>query len=263
MTRLPGSAASRVPFGPESALEDGLLRLLEAVSSGEVWGLGAVLAAVGIGAVHALAPGHGKALVGAYLVGARGRSRDAVALGVLVAAMHTLSVLAVAAVLTVSARAAPAPGLDRGLRAVAATAVLGLGVVMLLRLRRTHAGVAGTDHVHLDPEVTGVAPLSRAGVVAIATTGGLVPSPAAVVLLLAALALGRPGLGALLVLAFGAGLAVTLAGIGLAVLRGRVALERAQRQRPVLRRVLAALPVLSAVAVTLGGAVLLVGAVLG
>ena len=262
MTEGVTSATNRVPFGQDTALEDGLLRLLEAVASGEVWVLGAVLAAVGIGALHALAPGHGKALVGAYLVGARGRRRDAVALGVLVATMHTLSVLVVAAVLTVTARAAPGPGLERALRTVAAAAVLGLGAAMLVRLRRTNHVTAGAEHTHPDPAAAGVAPLSRAGVAAIATTGGLVPSPAAVVLLLAALALGRPGLGVLLVLAFGTGLAVTLTAIGLAVLRGRLALERARDERPTLARLLTALPLVSAVAVTAGGAVLLAAALL-
>ena len=50
--------------------------------------------AVGLGALHALTPGHGKAVVAAYLVGTRGRVRDAVALGSIVTFTHTISVVA-------------------------------------------------------------------------------------------------------------------------------------------------------------------------
>lgn len=45
--------------------------------------------------------------------------------------------------------------------------------------------------------------------------GGLVPSPSALLLLLAALALGRPWFGFALVLAFGVGMAASLAAVGL------------------------------------------------
>ena len=51
-----------------------------------------LLAAFGWGAVHALSPGHGKAMVAAYLVGTRGRPRHAVALGAIVTVTHTAGV---------------------------------------------------------------------------------------------------------------------------------------------------------------------------
>ena len=53
----------------------------------------ALLLAFGFGALHALGPGHGKTLMAAYLVGAGGRARQAVAVGAAVATMHTASVL--------------------------------------------------------------------------------------------------------------------------------------------------------------------------
>ena len=45
--------------------------------------------------------------------------------------------------------------------------------------------------------------------------GGLVPSPSALIILLAATAVGRPWFGALAVLAFGVGMALTLMAAGL------------------------------------------------
>lgn len=252
--------ATRVPFGDDTALERGLVDVVDRVVTGDLWVLLAVLLAAGIGALHALGPGHGKALVGAYLLGARGQARDAVALGVLVATMHTVSVLLVGAVLAATQRAAIGPTIDTAIRAAAAIAVTLVGIGMLRRARqRQRVPAGGHDHHHAP--AAAVAPLSRAGIVAIAAAGGLLPSPAAVVVLLTTLALGRPVIGILLVLSFGIGLAATLTAIGLLVLRGRAAVDGAA-QRPRLRRLTATLPMLSAVAVTAGGLVLLATAVL-
>ena len=52
----------------------------------------AALIAVGLGALHALEPGHGKTIVAAYLVGSSGTSRHAVLLGLIVTAAHTAGV---------------------------------------------------------------------------------------------------------------------------------------------------------------------------
>jgi nickel/cobalt transporter (NicO) family protein len=251
---------TRVPFGDDTALERGLVDVVDRVVAGELWVWLAVVLAVGIGALHALGPGHGKALVGAYLLGARGRARDAVALGVLVATMHTISVLLVGAGLAATQRAAIGPTVDTAIRAAAAAAVTLLGIGMLRRARqRSRVTAGGHDHHHAP--AAPVAPLSRAGIVAIAAAGGLLPSPAAVLVLLTTLALGRPVVGILLVAAFGIGLAATLTAIGLLVLKGRASIEHAG-ERPVVGRLAAMLPMASAVAVTAGGLALLATAVL-
>ena len=53
-----------------------------------------LLTALGWGALHALSPGHGKAMVAAYLVGSKGTSRHAVVLGAVVTVTHTIGVFA-------------------------------------------------------------------------------------------------------------------------------------------------------------------------
>jgi nickel/cobalt transporter (NicO) family protein len=257
---LLAALVAQVPYGDDTALERGLVDVVDRVIAGELWVWLAVLLAVAIGALHALGPGHGKALVGAYLLGARGRARDAVALGVLVATMHTVSVLLVGALLAATQRAAIGPVIDTAIRAAAAAAVTILGIGMLRRARqRQRVPAGGHDHDHVPP--VPVAPLSRAGIVAIAAAGGLLPSPAAVLVLLTTLALGRPVVGILLVAAFGIGLAATLTVIGLLVLKGRAAVDRAA-ERPMVGRLAATLPLVSAVAVTAGGLILLATAVL-
>lgn len=262
------SLAGWVPFGDDTALERGLVELVDRVAAGAVLPVVGVLLAVGIGALHALGPGHGKLLIGAYLLGGRGRARDAVALGILVAAMHTVSVLVVASLLAATQQAGVSLIADTVLRGVAAAAVSVLGIVMvtreLARRRRAAATVSveahDHDHTHLPPAE--VPPLSRAGITAVAGAGGLLPSPAAVVVLLTLLALGRPLLGIVLVLAFGTGLAATLSGLGLLVLSGRTALDSAAVGTGVAR-LRALLPLVSGVAISLGGLVLLLAVLLG
>ncbi len=109
----------------------------------------ALLLAFGFGALHALGPGHGKTLMAAYLVGAGGRARHAVAVGGSVAVMHTASVLALGfVVLTVTEvfapeRVYPWLGLASGLIAFALGASL-----LVARLGSWSGGRADPEHHH-------------------------------------------------------------------------------------------------------------------
>ena len=93
--------------------------------------------------------------------------------------------------------------------------------------------------------------------------GGLVPSPSAVVVLVGAAALGQAWFGFLLVVAYGAGLALTLAAAGFAVVRLRETTTRRLALRPrgrLFSLVGRTAPMVSAVVVlTLGGGLLLRG----
>ncbi len=71
---------------------DGFAGLFERAAAGEGVLFILLLAAFGWGAVHALSPGHGKAMVAAYLVGTKGKPRHAVALGATVTIAHTIGV---------------------------------------------------------------------------------------------------------------------------------------------------------------------------
>jgi ABC-type nickel/cobalt efflux system permease component RcnA len=289
----------------EGWLDGVLLRLLDDPTFGAALGVVGLLVAVGVGAVHALGPGHGKALVGAYLLGTRGRPRDAVALGVLVAAMHTVSVLVVAVALRAGQRWVDDPRLEAVLTLLAATGVTAVGVALLVRrLRRRRprgapavvtAATGGSEHHHHAPRhehasrprrepaarhyhdpaarhhhdpaarhhhelPDGVAPLSWAGVCALAGAGGLVPSPVALLVLLTAIATGRTAYGIGLLAAFSVGLALTLSTVGLAVLYGRDRLVPGVARLGPAPRIGAALPLAGSLAVVLGGLVLAGGA---
>jgi nickel/cobalt transporter (NicO) family protein len=175
-----------------------------------------IAAAVGVGAIHALGPGHGKSLIGAYLIGADGTLRQAAAVGAAVSVMHTASVLGLG-FLVLSAERVFAPervypwlGLASGLVA------LGLGAALLVsRIHSLSEGRHGHAHPHLDR------PLSRRGLVALAFAGGILPSPSALVVLLGSVAIGRAALGLVLIAAFSAGLAASLVAVGVLAIRAR------------------------------------------
>ncbi|HVM15146.1 MAG TPA: hypothetical protein VM287_12580 [Egibacteraceae bacterium] len=243
-------------------LEEHFVRLIDVERLGPGFAVFAVAVSVGIGMVHGLAPGHGKAIAAAYLVGSRGRTRDAVALGGIVSAMHTGSVLAVGLGLYLFTRV-PA-GADRVaplMTLVAGLLILGVGIGLVgrqIRLRRRVMAMSpgghhhAHDHVHLLPD--GVSPLSRRGLVLLGVSGGLLPSPSAFLVLATALFVGRAAFGLLLVAAFSAGLALTLIAVGLATLKGRDLVARRTASSPRVAKAAGLLPLVSAFGVLAGGA---------
>ncbi|CAN5503454.1 hypothetical protein BH24ACT7_BH24ACT7_11880 [soil metagenome] len=93
----------------------------------------AIAAAFALGLGHALAPGHGKTLMAAFLVGRSGMVRNAVGLGVSVAVSHTVGV-AMLGVLTLVASSTFEPAVVYPyLSVVAGAIVLVLGVSLLGR----------------------------------------------------------------------------------------------------------------------------------
>jgi nickel/cobalt exporter len=211
-----------------------------------------VLASIAFGVVHALAPGHGKTVMAAYLVGQRGTRRQALQLGSIVTFTHTASVLLLGALLTLGTLAAPE-------RVVPLTEILaglllaGLGIYLLaLAVRRVRATRATGDHDHAHdhghahdhrtaPETVGMhshgggpahahdvpeGPLGWRALAGMGVAGGLVPSPSALIVLLGATALGRAWFGVVLVVCYGIGMAVTLTAAGLLLLRAQAVLDR-------------------------------------
>ena len=94
-----GSAAPLAPATPAGALVGAKRfgdRMTELIDTTEPLGPGLVLTsllvAALLGALHALGPGHGKTIVGAYLIGTRGTARHALFLGLVVTVTHTLGV---------------------------------------------------------------------------------------------------------------------------------------------------------------------------
>lgn len=243
-----------------SSIEARLVRLFD---SPEVLVLGLILAA-GIGALHALAPGHGKVIAAAYLVGGRARLRDAALLGSVVAVMHTVSVAVLALVWTaMSAGSAFATArVTAWMQVVAALGVVAVGALMVKR--RARHPRHHHHHVHRgagDRPPSGDDPASTRGLlVALGASGGLLPSPSAFLVLVSGILTGRVLYATALVAAFALGMASTLTAVGTVTLRGRDLLASGQARGGVLAAVHRRVPVLGAAGVLTGGLVYLVAA---
>ena len=218
----------------------------ELLRSGEI-GPGMVLVglavAFGLGAIHALSPGHGKTIVAAYLVGTRGSFRHALYLGGIVTFTHTVSVFGLGLATLFLSRYVLPDRIMPVLAAVSGLSIVWIGSVLLWRRVRA----LRHEHHHHHHHATEV---SMAGLVALGASGGLVPCPSALVLLLSAVALRRVGLGLLLLVGFSAGLAVVLTAIGALVIYAKQWLPDAGATRSRFFRLA---PVISAAVIVIVG----------
>jgi ABC-type nickel/cobalt efflux system permease component RcnA len=217
--------------------------------------LSAALIAASLGALHALEPGHGKTIVAAYLVGSRGTARHAVLLGIVVTAAHTAGVYLLGAATLYASRYIVPEQLYPWLGAISGLSVGGLGIFMFLRHwtgeTAEHSHAAGEQHSHWflsifkhpanrpvissDSKLTERA-LSLRELCVLGITGGIVPCPAALVVLLSAFALHRVGFGLFLITAFSLGLAAVLVIVGLTMVYAkRLMSSRLRAGNPVIR----------------------------
>jgi nickel/cobalt exporter len=212
--------------------------------------LGVVLIALAValfwGAAHALTPGHGKAIVAAYLVGTRGKARHAFLLGAIVTVTHTIGVFALGLVTLALSEFIVPEQLYPWLNLVSALLVVGVGLAVLRarfrRARHHHHHHHDHDHHHHHGEQPAQ---GLRGLVAVGVSGGLLPCPTALVVLLAAISLHRVGYGLLLIVAFSVGLASVITAIGLVAVTAKRAFARMRLEGPLVR----ALPAVSALVV--------------
>lgn len=204
--------------------------------------LAAAIAAA-LGALHALEPGHGKTIVAAYLVGSRGTARHALLLGMIVTISHTAGVYLLGAI-TLHAQKYILP--DRiypFLAVLSGILIAGMGCYLLLQ--RYVGGEFAHRHSDEFP-AAGEAPkegtqrqpgkISARQLLVLGITGGIVPCPAALVVLLSAVALHRTGFGLYLIAAFSLGLAAVLMAMGLAAVYADHLISRLWLEGPLIQR---------------------------
>jgi nickel/cobalt transporter (NicO) family protein len=233
---------------------DALTRLLHQQALTPWMIVAAIGIAFGLGAAHALTPGHGKTIVAAYLVGSRGTLKHAAFLGAMVTFTHTVSVFLLGLATLFLFQYVVPQKVTQVLGAISGISIIAIGGWMLIkRLRSTghaHSHSHDHDHHHHDHDHehthdhhhhhdhdhahdrshththshgpgghTHVPDeVSWSGLVALGASGGLVPCESALVLLLTAIALRRVGLGLVLLVSFSLGLALVLMTIGVLVI---------------------------------------------
>jgi nickel/cobalt transporter (NicO) family protein len=228
------------------------------------------------GGFHALSPGHGKTIVGSYLVGSRGNIKHALFLGLTVTITHTAGIFALGLLMLSTSQFILTEQLFPWLSLLSGVLVMAIGFNLLMRRLK---GVHSHDHHHSHhhnhshshhthehhshdhghenshkshshlPSSTEDAPITWSSLLALGISGGLLPCPSALVVLLSAIALGRTGFGLLLVSAFSLGLAGVLTGIGVLLIYAKKRFEQMPLQLPGSNL----LPSLSALCITLLG----------
>jgi nickel/cobalt exporter len=256
----------------------------------------ALVAAAGLGALHSLSPGHGKTVVGAYLVGSRGTARHALFLGLTVTLTHTAGVFALGLVTLFASQFILPEQLYPWLSLLSGLFVALIGVSLFVTRLRSffadravaldhaddahahnhehggdHTHAADHEHAHGDGHTHGshshshlpvdasgkvIDTISWRNLLALGISGGLLPCPSALVVLLAAISLHRVAFGLLLIVAFSAGLAGVLTAIGLLLVYAGRQFERVRAPGGLVRL----LPAGSALVVTALGMVILVEA---
>ncbi|HYL27871.1 MAG TPA: hypothetical protein VEW74_08545, partial [Candidatus Nitrosotalea sp.] len=228
-----------------------------------LWILFTVLAAFGLGALHALEPGHGKALLAFTLVGARATLKQAMILAAALTVAHTSAVILLGVLLSFAAGFA-SESLFTWIALLSGIAVAFIGA-RTLRGALTHAiaHLHGHEHRHdghhhaeghaHSHAIPGSAPLHFRSAVVAAMSGGIAPCPAAIVVLLTALHLHRVGYGLALIVIFSLGLATVLTGIGFGVVHGAAWLGR----RSEFARLARLAPFVTAIVISTLGAVML------
>lgn len=284
------TAEELVPELAQRTPQEILLDLIRGKENTFTFYILALLISLALGALHALTPGHGKTVVAAYLVGSRGTSFHAIVLGSIVTLTHTGSVFLLG-ILTLAASQYILPTtIIPFLEILSGVLIVGLGIYLLWQ--RIKVGQAfsltkqnnkrnfsltptsnkkvsgeikiqtadtslhhhgdGKLHSHHVPET-----LTWRSLIALGISGGLVPCPDAIAILLVAVAINRIFLGLALILSFSLGLAVVLIVIGLLMVNSRRLFDRLG----FLDRFATTLPVVSAVIVLVLGAALTWGAV--
>jgi nickel/cobalt exporter len=267
LSQLMTDAALPVARGTQLPGQEDLLAMLRAGELSVPLVVGALVAVMVWGAGHALTPGHGKTIVAAYLIGSRSTPWHAFYLGLTVTLTHTLGVFAFGVISLFASQYVLPEHLYPWLGAVSGVIVMGLGAAMFWRQVGSMLVGRGHDHrhgchehrhdpphkhdhlndhahgsphghahhhthdhgySHLPPGADG-SPVTWRSVLGLGISGGLLPCPSALVLLITAVSINRAALGIILVLGFSLGLAGVLTAVGLLFVKGRWLVQRQLR----------------------------------
>lgn len=281
------TAEELVPELQERTPQEILLDLVRNPELSFLFYIAALFIALALGALHALTPGHGKTVVAAYLVGSRGTSFHAIVLGTVVTLTHTGSVFLLGMFTLAASQYILPTTIIPFLEILSGVLILGLGFYLLwqriqvwrkpketknkisltpvssnkkisgdIKIQKLNTSLHhhgdGKLHSHDVPET-----ITWRSLIALGVSGGLVPCPDAIAILLVAVAINRIFLGLTLILSFSLGLAIVLILIGLLMVNSRRLFDRLG----FLDRFSTSLPVVSAVIVLILGFGLTWGAV--
>ncbi len=202
--------------------------LAELLQQGAAYGWLFIPTAIALGALHGLEPGHSKSLMAAFIVAVNGTVKQAVMLGLAATVSHTVIVWAVALVGLYIGGNTDSHASEPYFQLASAALIIIIGIWMLFRIRKERHHQHRHDHHHdhghshddghnheadINSRFAG-RKVTNGQIILFGLSGGLIPCPAAITVLLLCLQLKHFTLGMALVLCFSIGLALTLVASG-------------------------------------------------
>lgn len=173
---------------------------------------GAIAFALVLGAIHAMTPGHGKAVIFSYFLGAKARPLSGIVMASKVAAMHVLSAILLVALFGSAASMFGRPaGVARWIQIASYGLIVAIGLWLLARSLAETLRPRRRDPTHVHGLSRGLLPLAV----------GLLPCPLTMLILTYALAHASLAAGLVLTLFLGVGIAATIALVGMAGILAR------------------------------------------
>jgi len=208
-----------------------------------------ITTAIFLGALHAFEPGHGKSIMAAYLVGTSGKIADAIELGLVIAFTHTFSVISLGILMKAASEAFLRKSMAPIVELIASLLIVIVGLWILKsslncwkesnnqektssvkikednQQRKKSAKIVMNRNIryekesglHFHPQLESGEIKSKWQILILGFSSGIIPCPAGIAILLAAIADGKISRGLTLVLFFSLGVALTILAIAIIV----------------------------------------------
>ena len=203
------------------------------------------LLALLLGALHSIAPGHGKSIMAVLALAERGRRREIYRLGLTMGATHTLGVFVLGALLILGSSFVPSSIIPM-LGIISGSSIVVIGLFYIVKF-------IGHQKLHRVSEPHHHENVSSGRIAFLGVIGGMVPTPTALTVMVGTAALGTAWYGVLLVVSYGVGMTLVLIFTGRVLQRAHLFVEGLADSKGGAARLLKVAPVAAATLQVIAG----------
>ena len=203
------------------------------------------LLALLLGALHSIAPGHGKSIMAVLALAERGRRREIYRLGLTMGATHTVGVFVLGALLILGSNFVPSSIIPM-LGIISGSSIVVIGLFYIVKF-------IGHQKLHRVSEPHHHENVSSGRIAFLGVIGGMVPTPTALTVMVGTAALGTAWYGVLLVVSYGVGMTLVLIFTGRVLQRAHLFVEGLADSKGGAARLLKVAPVAAATLQVIAG----------
>ena len=203
------------------------------------------LLALLLGALHSIAPGHGKSIMAVLALAERGRRREIYRLGLTMGATHTVGVFVLGALLILGSSFVPSSIIPM-LGIISGSSIVVIGLFYIVKF-------IGHQKLHRVSEPHHHENVSSGRIAFLGVIGGMVPTPTALTVMVGTAALGTAWYGVLLVVSYGVGMTLVLIFTGRVLQRAHLFVEGLADSKGGAARLLKVAPVAAATLQVIAG----------